>query len=505
MNQPIAPRELPLTLKNDGRSLQVAICEALRSAMQDRRLRPGARLPSSRDLARQLRVARGTVVLAYEQLTAEGYLRGARGAGTMVVESLPEKWFMPSGARPPAAKAVRRISLSKRGEHLSHSPFPLGRLPAPRPFRPHAPAVDAFPGALWGRLLARHARDARPDRLREADARGYRPLREAVAEHLRVYRGVLCSDEQVVIASGTQQILDLVARLLLDEGDAVWVEDPGHFGATAVLRGAGARLVPVRVDRAGIDVDEGIAEAPDARMAYVTPARQSPLGATLSLERRVRLLEWARRNDAWVFEDDYDSEFRYEGRPLPALQGLDRHGVVIYIGTFTKTMFPGIRLACAVLPDALVDPFASALSLVSRHVPLLPQLALNDFIAEGHFGRHLRRMRMLYAERREALLGALQSELAEQLEIVGSSAGLEVVARLRPGMNDRAVTKIALGLELEMIPLSRYALRPLQRGGLVLGFGAVSAARSRRAVPMLRRAIEQVRPRTLGLGPNINR
>src|SRR5713226_10008539 len=427
MNQPIALRELPITLKSEGRPLQGAIRDALRSAMQEGRLRPGARLPSSRDLARQLRVARGTVVLAYEQLRAEGYLEGARGAGTTVVESLPERWFMPSRAQPAATKAARSVVLSKRGEHLSSSPFPLDRLPAPRPFRPHAPAVDAFPIALWGRLLARHARHARPDRLREADARGYRPLREAVAEHLRVYRGVLCSDEQVVIASGTQQILDLVARLLLDEGDAVWMEDPGHFGATAVLRGAGARLVPVRVDRAGIDVDEGIAEAPDARMAYLTPARQSPLGATLSLERRMRLLEWARRSEAWVFEDDYDSEFRYEGRPLPALQGLDRHGVVIYTGTFTKTMFPGIRLACAVLPDALVDPFASALSLVSRHVPLLPQIALADFINEGHFGRHLRRMRVLYAERREALLESLRCELPEQLEIVGSSAGLEVV------------------------------------------------------------------------------
>ncbi len=382
MNQPIALRELPLALKSEGRSLQIAICEALRSSMQDGRLRPGARLPSSRDLARQLRVARGTVVLAYEQLAAEGYLRGARGAGTMVVESLPERWFMPSRSRPPTTKAARSIVLSKRGEHLARSPFPIARLPAPRPFRPHAPAVDAFPGALWGRLLARHARNARPDRLREADARGYRPLREAIAEHLRVYRGVLCSADQVVIGGGTQQILDLLARLLLDEGDVVWVEDPGHFGARDVLQGAGARLVPVPVDRAGIDVRAGIAAAPDARMAYVTPARQSPLGATLSLERRVRLLEWARRSDAWVFEDDYDSEFRYDGRPLPALQGLDRHGVVIYTGTFTKKMFPGIRLACAVLPDALVDPFGSALSLLLRHVPLLPQLALCDFISD---------------------------------------------------------------------------------------------------------------------------
>jgi len=494
MNQRIALRELPLSLKTDGRPLQIIICEALRSAMQGGRLRPGARLPSSRDFARQLGVARGTVVTAYEQLRTEGYLKGARGAGTIIAESLPETWFVPSRARLPATGATRTVVLSKRGEQLSRSPFPIGRLPAPRPFRPHAPAVDAFPSVLWGSLLARHARNARPDRLREADARGYRPLREAIAEHLRVYRGVLCTADQVVIGGGTQQILDLLARLLLDEGDAVWVEDPGHFGAQGILRGAGARLVPVAVDQAGIDVSAGIAAAPKARMAYVTPARQSPLGATLPLERRVELLEWARRSDAWVIEDDYDSEFRYDGRPLPALQSLDRHGVVIYAGTFTKTMFPGIRLACAVLPETLVDPFASALSLVSRHLPLLPQLALADFISEGHFERHLRRMRMLYAERREAMLAALQSELSEQIEIVGSSAGLEVVARLPPGISDRAVTKISLGMELEMIPLSRYALRPLQRGGLVLGFAAVSAARTRRAIPALRSAIQQVRP-----------
>jgi len=492
MNRPIALRELPLSIKGEARPLQIAICDALRSAMQQGRLRPGARLPSSRDLARQLQVARGTVVLAYEQLRAEGYLQGARGAGTTVVESLPDRWFRPSQNPPAAIKPSREVVLSKRGERLSSSPFPLERLPAPRPFRPHTPAVDAFPMELWGRLLARHARDTRPDRLREWDARGYLPLREAITEHLRVYRGVACNPDQVVIGGGTQQLLDLLARLLLDEGDVVWMEDPGHFGARGVLGGAGARLVPVPVDGAGIDVKAGIAQAPDARMAYVTPARQSPMGATLSLERRLELLDWASQHDAWVFEDDYDSEFRYDGRPLPALQSLDRHGVVLYTSTFTKTMFPGIRLACAVLPEGLVDPFAAALSLVTRHLPLLPQIALAEFISEGHLGRHLRRMRMFYAERREALLGALKSELEDQLEIVGSSAGLEVVARLPTGVNDRAVTKIALERDLEMIPLSRYTLRPLQRGGLVLGFAAVSAARSRRAVPTLRGVIEQV-------------
>jgi len=321
------------------------------------------------------------------------------------------------------------------------------------------------------------------------------PLREAIAEHLRVHRGVECSGDAVLIVSGTQQILDLAARLLLDDGDAVWMEDPGHFGAREVLEGAGARLVPVPVDGFGIDVDEGIAKAPGARMAYVTPARQSPLGAALPVDRRLKLLDWARRNGAWIFEDDHDSEFRYEGRPLPALQGLDRHGTVLYSGTFSKTMFPGIRLAYAVLPDALLDPFAAALSTVTRFQPLLTQMALTDFLAEGDFARHLRRMRMLYAERREALLAALQSELAGQIEIAGSSAGLELVARLRPGVNDRAVAKIAMGLDLEVVPLSKYAIERPQRGGLVLGFAAVSSARSRRAVPALRAAIEQVRPR----------
>lgn len=461
--------------------------------MQEGRLLPGSRLPSTRDLARQLRVARGTVVLAYDRLADEGYLRGARGAGTIVIDSLPKSWQSTSRARDDFPGSSRPLALSRRGKLLARSPFRLEVLPAPRPFRPHTPAVDAFPSELWGRLVARHARSPRPDRLRDGDARGYRPLREAIAEHVRVHRGVACNADGVVVAAGTQQLLDITGRLLLDEGDAVWMEDPGHFGARDVLRAGGARLIPVPVDSAGMDVEVGLSTAPEARLAYVTPARQSPLGAVLSLERRACLLEWARARSAWIFEDDYDSEFRYEGHPLPALQGLDRHGVVIYSGTFTKSMFPGLRVAFAVLPDALVDPFASALSLLARYPPILPQLALCDFIAEGHFARHLRRMRVLYAERREALLGGLTSELGDELEIVGSSAGLEVVARLPPLVNDRAVAKLALAAGVELLPLSRYAIRPASRGGLVLGFAAVSEARSRRAVPLLGAAIRQVR------------
>ncbi|HYV64885.1 MAG TPA: PLP-dependent aminotransferase family protein [Myxococcales bacterium] len=495
MTLPIALRQLPLTLRSDGRSLQAAIYEGLKQVMQEGRLRPGSLLPSTRDFARQLRVARGTVVQVYGQLAGEGYLSGSRGAGTRVVETLPEKWLSPERARSSAPPVGRRIALSRRGERLARSPFPMGILPGPRPFRPHSPAVDAFPVELWGRLVARHARSTRPDRLRDGDARGYRPLREAIAEHLRVYRGVLCNADRVVVTSGTQQALDLTARLLLDEGDAAWMEDPGHFGAREVLRAAGARLVPVPVDSSGIDVESALSMAPEARLAYLTPARQSPLGSVLSLERRARILEWAGARSAWIFEDDYDSEFRYQGRPLPALQGLDRHAVVVYSGTFAKTMFPGLRLAFAVLPDALVDPFASALSLLSRYVPTLPQLALCDFIAEGHFARHLRRMRVLYAERREALLAALRSELGDEIEIVGSSAGLEVVACLPSHLSDRAVAGFASEAGIELLPLSRYAMRPSGRGGLVLGFAAVSTARTRKAVPLLRAAIQKARRR----------
>jgi GntR family transcriptional regulator/MocR family aminotransferase len=490
---PIALRQLPLSLRSDGRPLQIAICEALRTALQEGRLLPGSRLPSTRDFARQLRVARGTVVLAYDQLADEGYLRGARGAGTIVADTLPESWLPARRALDDGPVPARTLALSRRGELLARSPFPAGILPAPRPFRPHTPAVDAFPIELWGRLVARHARNPRPDRLRGGDPKGHRPLREAIAEHLRVHRGVACNADRIVVAAGTQQLLDVTSRLLLDEGDAVWMEDPGHFGAREVMRAAGARVVPVPVDSAGLDVEAGVSAAPEARLAYVTPARQSPLGAQLSLERRARLLEWARARSAWIFEDDYDSEFRYDGRPLPALQGLDRHGSVIYSGTFTKTMFPGLRFAFAVLPDALVDPFTSAMSLIARFMPIVPQLALRDFIAEGHFARHLRRMRVLYAERRESLLAALQSELGDQLDCVGSSAGLEVVAMLPPSVKDRAVAKLAAMAGVELLPLSTYAIRPASRGGLVLGFAAVSAARSRRAVPLLRAALKQIR------------
>ncbi len=489
--------EFPLMLDlSGGRSLQLAVHDALRAAILDRRLGAGARLPATRDLAHQLGVARGTVVLAYEQLSAEGYFRCARGAGTFVVETLPDGWFSPATRASSSRKRRLSVTLSERGSSLAKGLFPVAAPGPPRPFLPYTPAVDLFPRIRWGQLMARQARRSEPRRFRDVDVRGYRPLREALAEHLRVSRGVRCDADRILIFSGVHQALDVASRLLLDRGDSVWMEDPGYFGARRVLEASGLKLVPVPVDRAGLDVSRGIATAPRARLAYVTPAHQAPLGTTLSLERRMLLIGWADAAGAWVFEDDYDSEFRYEGRPLPAMQGLDDRDVVLHAGTLSKSMFPGLRLAYLVVPDALVDSFSAGMSALHRYVALLPQAVAAEFITSGELGRHLRRMRSVYAERRLALVSAIASELGDQLEVLGSMCGMQVLARFKTNANDRAICRLAFENQLEMLPLSKFAIRPLRPGGLVLGFAAVDSGQTKRAVPRLRAVIEST-PNTL--------
>jgi GntR family transcriptional regulator/MocR family aminotransferase len=482
-------RDLPLAFDTSGdRSKHLSLYEAVRGAIVSGRLPPGARLPASRDLARQLGLSRGTVASAYDELVAEGFVRGSRGAGTFVADSLPDSWFAP-GPQAVADARPREVRLSSRGERLTRSPFlalPLG--PA-RPFRPHTPAVEPFPRARWMQLVARHARRSHTDQLRDVDARGYRPLREALTAYLRASRGLRCNVDQVVIVSGVLQALDLVSRLVMDPGESAWLEDPGYFGARCILEASGAAVVPVRVDSCGMDVALGIARAPRARLAYVTPARQVPLGSTLSLQRRIQLLDWADKASAWIFEDDYDSEFLYEGRLLPALQGLDSRDVVVHAGTFSKSLFTGLRIAYVVLPMSLVEAFQRALASLYRFMPLLPQAVLTDFIADGDLGRHLRRMRGVYAERRAALLEGLAVELDGELEIVGGHSGFEVLGLLQSGMDDRLINKGAKEAGIELMALSRYAIEPRERGGLLLGFASVSVSSSRRALPALRRLV----------------
>jgi len=455
--------------------------ERLRQAILSGQLAPGARLPSTRGLADQLGVARNTVLGAYEQLAAEGYLESVVGRGTTVARVAPDLLLTTpaSVARArPRREHPPETTLTERNRALTQLSGAIrpwlaagqGAMPA---FRVGVPALDEFPLRLWARLVARNARRLLPDALTYQSPAGYPPLREAIAAYLGVARGVRCSAEQVLITAGAQGALDLAARVLLEPGEAAWIENPGYFGARGALLAAGARLVPVPVDREGLNVAAGIARAPQARLAIVTPSRQSPLGVTMSVARRLALLEWAKQASAWIVEDDYDSEYRFVGRPLEALQALDDANRVLYVGTFSKVLFPALRLGYLVVPSELVALFIAARRFIDTHAPFLEQAVVTDFMTEGHFLQHIRRMRALYAGRRAALVAAAKRELGEQLEFQAPAAGLHLVGWLPPGLDDMAVSRQAEQHGVEAIPVSRFALEPLPRGGLMLGFAPI--------------------------------
>lgn len=457
---------------------------------------PGSRLPSVRTLVRELRVSRNTVEGALAQLSAEGYLKTQVGSGTYVSSVLPDEALGARGARGQSQNRVSRghsgsselRGLSRRGARLAGTPVSVSRQrgsSAPRPFRPAVPAMDAFPLEIWRRLTGEFWRRPPRGSLGYGEPAGYRPLRMAIAEHLRAYRAVRCSWEQIIIVSGSQQALDLCARLLLDTGDEVWIEDPCYVGARAALSANGAKLVPVPVDDEGLDVAFGERAAPDARLACVTPSHQYPTGATMSLSRRLALLEWASRTDAWVLEDDYDGEFRYFGRPLASLQGLDDDGRVIYVGTFSKVLSPALRIGYAVLPPRLIDAFERARAVADRHPPVPEQAILAQFIAGGHFTSHLRRMRKLYAERQGALVDAAGDTLGGLLEVRPSGAGLHLLGLLPDGVDDVEVSRRLDGAGIEAPPLSAHRLTTSETAGLVLGYAAFDVPAIRDGVKRL--------------------
>jgi GntR family transcriptional regulator/MocR family aminotransferase len=393
--------------------------------------------------------------------------------------------------RAPTVPLGGRAALSPRGRRLAA--VAPGAEDARFPFCPGLPALDEFPRALWARLMSGVLRREPAHRLNYGETQGYRPLREAIATYVAAARGVRTGAEQILVVSGAQQGLDLVARLLLKAGDAAWFEDPGYVGARAALQGAGARLVPVPVDGEGIDVREGRRRSPRARLAYVSPSHQYPLGSTLSLPRRLQLLQWAQGAGAFVVEDDYDSEFQYLGRPAPALQGLDTGGSVLYLGTFSRSLFPALRLAYLVLPPALVPAFARAKGTVDGGAPGLEQAVLARFLADGHFARHLRRMRVVYGERRAELIAQARRHLAGLIEIEPGAAGLQVVGWLPDGANDARVSAALKRRGLGAPPLSAYAAERPLRAGLVFGFAHMRPAEIRSAV----RTMAEVLPRFL--------
>ncbi len=468
--------------RSGGAPLHRQLYDQLRATILGGGLGPGDRLPSTRALARELGVARNTVLAAFDELLAEGYLVGAIGSGTFVSPVLPDALLGADG-EPRAteskvlAPAPDLPTLSCRGAALAALSRPRGG--GRRAFMPGLPAFEAFPFELWARLLARPWRRPARHQLAYGDPAGDPDLRAAIAAYLRAFRSLSCTADQVIVVSGAQNGLDLVARLLLDPGDTALIEEPSYPGLRGALVGAGAEIISAQVDLEGLDVAAGERWAPNARLVCVTPSHQFPLGVTMSLGRRLALLDWATRAGAWIVEDDYDSEYRYAGRPLAALQGLDRSGCVIYVGSFSKVLFPSLRLGYLVVPPTLAEPFRRARAALDDHPSSVAQRALAWFILDGHFAAHVRRTRRLYAARREALISAAQGHLSDLLAVRPSEAGMHLVADLAPGlarrMTDRQAAARADAAGISAPALSQYYAWPGTPQALLLGFAAVPA------------------------------
>jgi GntR family transcriptional regulator / MocR family aminotransferase len=480
--------ELTLPLRDPSVPAYRWLYASIRAEILHGRLPPGARLPSTRDFAGQYKLARGTIVSAFEQLKSEGYVEGSIGSGTNVSKVLPEQLLHVASDHEakPALHVERKVLISDYGRKASLFGGYENR--PTRAFRANLPALDLFPLELWTKITLRCLRRISRRHLMGCDPLGYVPLRRAVAEYLSRSRGVRCVPEQVAIISGVQEALDLTARLLLNPGDRVCVENPGYPGAVQAFQALGARIFAAGVDDEGVEIRQLPAQG--VRLIYVTPGHQFPLGTTMSLARRLQLLGWARMSGAVIFEDDYDSEYRYSGRPIPALQGLDSNGLVLYAGSFSKVLFPALRLGYVVIPFELLHHFEAIQSLTFRHAPMLEQLVITDFITEGHFGRHLRRMREIYAERLDVLLEEGRVRLAGLLEISNIEAGLQTAGWLCGGIDAESAAVAAAKRNVDVTPLSRYSQGRVVPEGLQLGFAALDVKEIRRGVRELAIVLE---------------
>jgi len=469
-----------------AKPLHKQIYDAFRSMIVGRNLSAGQQIPSTRALAMELKISRIPVLTAYSQLLAEGYFEARAGAGTFVCSSLPDQLTSSdkSSSRSVDVRSGTRVT-SRRAKLLPR----YERLPWLRgmgAFNLSQPAFDQFPFPTWSRIVMRHCRNLHARELHYGGPLGLEELRKAICSYLRTARAVHCDTNQVMIVAGSQQALEISARVLLDDRSAAWVEEPGYWLTRQVLTAAGCRLVPVPVDSEGLDVGFGVKKCRKARAAFVAPSHQYPLGATMSASRRLQLLDWAQSSGAWVIEDDYDSEYRYGNMPIASLQGLDNNSRVIYIGTFSKTLFPSLRLGYLVIPPDLVDRFVAVRYAMDIGPPHFFQAVLTDFMNEGHFARHIRRMRQLYAERRTALVDELQKEFGSALEVLGSEAGMHLTVILPKGFRDQEVAARAAREKLWLAPLSPAYVGETPRQGFILGFGNTPAEEMPKAVRQLR-------------------
>ncbi len=483
----------PVELRLGGKQpIYLQISDWYRTAITSGLLRPGQRVPSTRSFADELKISRISVLSAYEQLASEGYLETFTGAGTYVARSIPDEALRPATAikrKPEPCDSDRDTFANDSRYAPSQSSLAWTWLQNIGAFRVGLPAVDQFPHAIWSKLVNRHVRRPTKEMMTYGDPLGYMPFREAIAEYLSTSRAVRCDASRIVVTTGSQAGLQLCANVLLDAKQSIWMEEPGYFGAQKVSMAAGVRILPVPVDQEGLDVSKGESLGRQARVAFITPSHQFPLGVIMSAARRMLLLNWAAKNHAWIIEDDYDSEFRFEGRPLASLQGLDVNDRVIYVGTLSKSMFPALRLGYMVIPKTLASAFYSARVTFGDRPPALYQAVMTDFIREGHFARHIRRMRMLYARRRQALMDAVHTHLGTSFEIVGAAAGLQLAGFLPPGIDDVEVSNNAARMGISVMPLSPYYLGRPAKSGLVLGYGCVGEDEIRDGVRKLESCI----------------
>ncbi|CAA7611444.1 putative rhizopine catabolism regulatory protein MocR [Candidatus Terasakiella magnetica] len=475
----------PLTSEDAAMPLHRRLYFILRAAIFDGRLTVGARLPSSRAMAHQMGISRNTVLTALDQLMAEGFIESRQGSGTRVVARPLPPSLAAREAIPQSPLQGRAIS--RRARELAELESPFGRASL-LPLAPGLPDLDAFPHREWSRLLARRWRRPSRNLMVPQDAAGHPDLRAAIAEHLGRTRAVRCTPDQIILVAGSQQGLDLTARVLLDPGDQAMIEDPCYGGLKGALHAAGAQPVPVRVDDGGFDPELAQRLWPEARLACVTPSHQFPSGGTMPLERRLALIDWANRRGGWIVEDDYDSDFRYAGAPLAALQGLDSGNRTIYCGTFSKSMFPSLRLGWLVVPEDLLPAFLAVRRMADVAPSALTQSAMADFMAEGLFAAHLRRMRSLYAERRLILLQAAGRHLKGLLEVTSGDAGTHAIGWLVPEADDRVAASAAEAHGLAPSPLSRYRMNP-GSPGLIIGYGNTASTMIETAILTLARAL----------------
>ncbi|MDJ0840033.1 MAG: PLP-dependent aminotransferase family protein [Acidobacteriota bacterium] len=468
--------------QSDPEPLYRQLYRAVREAILLGRFPPGIRLPSSRAFARELNLSRNTVVNAYDQLTDEGFLERRHGSGSYITETIPDRYLraQPKQAEDKPKPKSEDTGLSQRGRRLA-TQIDTPRSEKLLPFMPGLPDLAQIPLERWSRLVSKHWRDVKPDMLGYGNVGGLPQLRKAVAEYLKACRAVTCHADQVIITAGAQQGLDLACRLLLDEGDTAWLETPGYHGAQGAMISAGIQPVRVPMDREGIDLAAGKKLAPKPRLIYVTPSHQYPTGITMSLARRLDLLANAETWGSYILEDDYDSEFRYDGRPLASLQGLDTAGRVIYVGTFSKVLFPALRLGYLVVPDNLIDAFLAGRCYLDRQAPSITQAALAEFIESGWFLSHVRRMRHAYAHRYRVMNELVKNVLSPWLSADPTPAGMHLTAYAKGPLDDQAVHQEAKKRKLLLRPLTDYYPDRKGPSGFVLGYAGFDETQLRRA------------------------